>query len=379
MIKFTLNPCDVLFFGSGKPFNRGDVVNSIFPPHPTTFSGAVCSKICSYKNIKGASILKAVYGPFVEKQGKIYFPKPQNIYGERKKRNSEKFFIVKPFDEGKLKLFKSENTNKPQIKTFYVYKGTEEVESFKGFISPDGLKKWLNDREVDEKDILLFKDIFENESRIGISIDPSIYSVGGKEDALYRIEFLRLKEDVRFVFWVDFNFSDEELEKVGLNNEGEIIKFFNNEPRVLKLGGEMRNVRYEVEKDDFKKWIINELKVPEKIDLDKGEKILVLFLTYGVFDFKDDKLPKIEDFQIYSACFGNYEIIGINSKNLGIKTKRAFPAGTVVWLETQNSVSISNPVFIVKNQDNYYFGEPKGKQDFIGANLVLIKKEAKNV
>ncbi len=32
MIKFTLTPYDVLFFGSGRPFNRGDVVASIFPP-----------------------------------------------------------------------------------------------------------------------------------------------------------------------------------------------------------------------------------------------------------------------------------------------------------------------------------------------------------
>jgi len=34
MIKFTLTPYDVLFLGSGKPFNRGDVVSSIFLPHP---------------------------------------------------------------------------------------------------------------------------------------------------------------------------------------------------------------------------------------------------------------------------------------------------------------------------------------------------------
>jgi len=40
----------------------------------------------SYKNINISSILKAVYEPFVRKRGKIYLPKPQNIYEERKKK-----------------------------------------------------------------------------------------------------------------------------------------------------------------------------------------------------------------------------------------------------------------------------------------------------
>jgi len=370
MIKFTLTPYDVLFFGSGRPFNRGDVVNSIFPPHPTTFSGAICSRIYSYKNINVVSILNAVYGPFIEKQGEIYFPKPQNIYGERKKKDFEEFFVVEPININ-LKLFDPVNTNKkPEFQTLPVYKGIKEIESFNGFISISGLKKWLNNEKIDKEDILLFKDIFENEPRVGISVDPSLYSVGGSEDALYRIGFLRLKENIKFVFWVEFNFSDKELEKVGLNDEDKIIEFFNKGLKVLKLGGEMKNVSYEVDKNDFKKWIIRELKIKPDLNIKQGEKIQVLFLTYGVFDFQ------INGFQIYSTCFGNYEIVGINSKSLGTKTKRAFPPGTILWLESKNDKNISSISFLVKNQNDYDFKEPKGNQDFIGTNLVLvIKKE----
>jgi CRISPR-associated protein Cmr3 len=175
--------------------------------------------------------------------------------------------------------------------------------------------------------------------------------------------------------------SNRELKKCGLDDEKEIFEFFSNEPKVLKLGGEMKNVSYEVRKNDFKEWIRNELKFPEKIELKKEDKILVLFLTYGVFD--GEKLPQINDFEIYSACFGSYEIIGINSAKMGRKTKRAFAPGTVLWLESQIDATINNPSFLCKNQsqNDYYFNEPKGKQEFIGTNLVLIKKEGghKNV
>jgi CRISPR-associated protein Cmr3 len=380
MIKFTLTPYDVLFFGSGRPFNRGDVVASVFPPHPNTFASAICSKIYHLKNIDVSNILKTVYGPFIKKDEKVYFPKPQNIYKERKKKEIEKVFVVNPLDKG-LKLFNPENTNKPQIQTFSVYKGIEEVEPFNAFISFNGLKNWLNNQKIEKDDILQYKDIFENEPRIGIKIEPSLYSVGGGEDALYRIDFLRLKEDVKFVFWVEFDFSNGELKKANLDNEDKIFEFFNDEPRVLKLGGEMKNVSYEIEKSDFKEWIRNELKI-ENIQLNKGDKIEILFLTYGVFDFEGDKLPKISNFQIHSACFGNYEIVGINSKNLGRKIKRAFPPGTVMWLKFESEsqrIIDNNPTFIVKKKDLYEIDEPRGKQEFIGTNLILIKKEVKNV
>jgi len=372
MLKFTIKPYDVLFFGSGKPFNVGESAQSIFPPHPTTFAGAICSKIYAQKGINVSGILKAVYGPFIEKDGKIYFPKPQNIYGERKKEVIENFFIIEP-KISSFKLFSYENTNKPkEIEKLPIYKGDEEIEPFEGFISIEGLKAWINNQEIEKEHILKTKDIFEYDQRIGIKVNPSLYSVGGKEDALYRIKFLQLKENINFVFWVEFNFSCEELKKANLNDEDKIFELFNNEPKVLKLGGEMRNVRYRVEENDFINYLKNELKLPEKIQIKQGDKIKVLFLSYGVFD---SKTPKIKGFKIISMCFSNYSIIGINSKNLGIKTKRAFPPGTILWLGCESDKNINSVSFLIKNQNDYDFKEPQGNQDFIGTNLVLVIKK----
>ncbi len=235
-----------------------------------------------------------------------------------------------------------------------------------------------SDQKIDENDILSYEKIFKNEPRIGISIEPSLYSVGGKEDALYRIEFLRLNEDIKFVFWVEFNFAEQELQKVNLNDEDSIVEIFNIYPKVVKLGGEMKNARYEVEKDDFISWIRKELGIKDYLEIKNGDKVRVLFLTYGVFDFQDNGMPKIDGFKINSACFENYEIVGIKSrdKDLGTKTKRAFPLGTVMWLEATKEMRIkNNPAFIVKgNGDSYEIDKPKGKQEFIGTNLILIKE-----
>lgn len=374
MIKFTIKPYDVLYFGSGKPFNRGDVVTSIFPPHPTTFAGAICSKIRTEKGIDTSNILTAVYGPFIRKKGKLYFPKPQNIYGERKREASEKIFVVKPLHQI-FKLFDWNNTNIPFELQLPVYKGDEEIEHFEGFISLNGLKTYLNGETPQREEILTSEDIFEREQRVGIKIDPSRYSVGGEEDALYRIEFLRLKDDVDFLFWVDFNFNNE-MNKIGLSRDENALKLFNEGEKILKLGGEMKNARYEVEKDDFHKSVVEQLGLPRNIRLNKGDKTQFLFLSYGVMDIFNSS-TKINGFKITSMALKGYEVIGVYSESLGKrKTARALPPGTVMWLEyeNQNEITIQNPSFLIKKDNNFVFGVPEGVQDFIGTNLILIKK-----
>lgn len=71
MLKFTIKPHDVLFFGSGKPFNVGGDAESIFPPFPHSFASAIYAKFFAEKGItisEGKGIYKAVYGPFLKKR-----------------------------------------------------------------------------------------------------------------------------------------------------------------------------------------------------------------------------------------------------------------------------------------------------------------------
>ncbi|MEJ5274199.1 MAG: type III-B CRISPR module-associated Cmr3 family protein, partial [Spirochaetota bacterium] len=52
MIKFTINPYDVLFFGSGKPFNKGGNAKSIFPPFPNSIASSIFAKFYIETGIK---------------------------------------------------------------------------------------------------------------------------------------------------------------------------------------------------------------------------------------------------------------------------------------------------------------------------------------
>jgi len=46
-----------------------------------------------------------------------------------------------------------------------------------------------------------------------------------------------------------------------------------------------------------------------------------------------------------------------------------------MWLEATKEMRINNPAFIVKgNGDSYEIDKPKGKQEFIGSNLILIRE-----
>jgi len=391
MLKFTLKPYDVLFFGSGKPFNRGDVVNSSFPPYPNTLASAIYSKLYHSNMIdesvvNNPNVIKAVYGPFIQKGEKIYFPKPHNIYGKRKQKDLEKVFIVnipeeKTSENGtskkEFRLFDPSNTNKPEgIESLPVYIGNEEVEPFNGFISTEGLRKYFNGSEIDAKSYILLyegnsekKSIFKRESRIGISIDSSSNSVNS-EDALFRVEFLRFLEDVKIVFWVDFNLSGGIKD---INEPQKLVEFFNKNPKSLKLGGEMRNVGYEVQEDDFNK-IIDDLGLSRSINISPDKGLKVVFLTYGVFDGPIGMI-KIDEFKTLSSCFNGYDFIGINLKRTKQrKIKRALPPGSVIWLRSTTEKTLNNPTFIVGGGGDYKFGFPEGKQEFIGTNLVLLKE-----
>ncbi len=403
MLMFTLKPYDVLFFGSGKPFNRGDIADSSFPPHPNTLASAIYSKlyysgVISKKVIDNPDVINEVYGPFIQRDEIVYFPKPQTIYKRKKKKDIKEVFILKIYNE-KLNLFDPDNTNKPPaISILPVYledkKDSEssntvkddksksedkgDLEAFEALISSNGLKKYLKGdcvnkyNDIDPKcDILECNKLVYREQRIGISVDSSSRSVDS-EDGLYRIEFLRFMEDVRLVFWVDFNLEGEGLRGSGLDDYKRLKEFFDSDPRSLKLGGEMRSVSYEVQEMNFHTWFKNEVGVEERINVSPGKVFECIFLSYGVFD---EMLPNIEGFEIISACFGSYRFIGINQRKARQrKIKRALPPGSVIWLKSNIENTFSNPTFIFGEGGNYKLGFPRGKQEFIGTNLILLKE-----
>ncbi|MCM8808485.1 MAG: type III-B CRISPR module-associated protein Cmr3 [Candidatus Omnitrophica bacterium] len=365
MLKFIIKPFDVLFFGGGKPFNIGDTAKSIFPPFPHTFAAAICSKIYSEFKIDVSNILESVYGPFLfnERENKLYFPKPADIYTLRKKENG--VFHLKLLGDDSFSLFKFENTNKPDdIEKLLIYQGKEDIGSFEGFISQDGLQDWVDGKEVKEDKIKRFYDVFEYERRVGIKQSMEIHTVIG-EDGLYRIDYLRLKEGWSFIFYVEFNY--ENLRDSELSDEDKILQFFGKTPKVLKLGGEMKVIYYEVEKKDDLKSIIKKPKVKSE------EVIKILFLTPSTFNC-NKVFPSFSGVEIISAVINGYLNLAITSKGLKLDkfTKKGIKSGSVFYVKVLDESFVNNLWFDFPYA--YRENNKEKNKAFIGRNLVIYGK-----
>ncbi len=348
MIGLKLKPYDVLFLGQGTPFNIGGVVSSLFPPSPHTIAGAVTAKVISLAN--DPKIIKSFLGPFLfnETERKFYFPKPANIYKKKKEKGTDKIYLLNPVNNS-FNLFKPEYTNKPeQVKTLSIYKGDEEIEDFFGFISEDGLKKWLNNQIIDRDDLKTTDKIFEYENRVGIKQDLTTHTVL-QEDGIYRVSFVRLKSEWSIVCW--FDFKDSSMRET-------LFNIFFEKPQVLKLGGEMKVVRYEIIKD----FQLNKLiKRPE---VKKGDLVKLLFLTPGVYN---KSVPEIKGLEIHSIVSSGYSSISLFSinQNIFMLKKKAFPLGTVVFGKVTN----------VEELKKLWLNPSDGEQNvFIGSNLIIYGK-----
>jgi CRISPR-associated protein Cmr3 len=404
MLKFEFKPFDVLFFGSGKPFNRGDDASSIFPPFSHTFAGAISKKLTTFLKIESSKAIKYIYGPFVKRltvtsnEETIFFSIPSNIYSARKEDNFNFFCILNPLENQALKLFSPQNTNKPNtISTFCVYtKDETEIEPFTGFISIKYLKHWLdgllenklsdthNDIE-NKRNIIKLDEICQNDERIGIKINYKQGTVE-KESGVYRVSFKKLKiepaEEFSFVVWVEFNLEDENIKKANIGYD-QIKAIFEKQPRVLKVGGESKTVFYKIEEvsffDEIKelleientfvgflKFENNSLSIfPEKIiKIEKGEKVQILFLTQGVFDnFLPDLLNRC-GFRTISMTMNSCLNVTLYSSKSTRFFSKAIPAGTVIWTVAEKDIEMSS-----ENTSSL------SKNSFIGSNLVLIRKE----
>lgn len=363
MIMFKLKPFDVLYFGSGKTLSVAASVKSIFPPYPHTIAGAICSKIYKKTGIDVSQILKYIYGPFLfnEFENQIYFSIPADIYKVRKSEKLEKIFFIKPLWNF-LELFNPENTNKPiYVNTLAVYKGSNEIEPINnGLISEKGLKYWLEGKETEIKNnIKTFENVFEYENRIGIKQKIETHTVAG-EDSVFRISFLKLKDNWAFIVLVKFNYENKELQKANLDNDEKMLDFFNDEINVLKLGGEMKNVYYKVEKVGDIKDIFHF----EKVNLNQGDRIKLLFLTPGVFE---EDISVIKGLKILTIILHNYINLGLSSPRFLKKynfIKRAYPPGSIIYAEVEDKNEV----------EKIWLNPSDGSNNFIGSNLIIYTK-----
>jgi len=363
MIKIEMEPVDVLFFKTAQPFDPGGSIDSVFPPFPHTIASSIAAKLWSFsgKSIYDTRIFKSFYGPFFEIGNQILFPTPLNILKSEIKFEKSVLYFGKVEENLEKLEFKTNLEGEITPLWFEMQKieveETGKRENLGGFITLEGLKKWLvGDYENLKIEEDFVKEIYEKESRLGIGILPETYTT--ETGQMYRINFLRFKKDIKIVCW--FEFEDEK--------DREILE---KEPKFLQLGTERRQVRYEIDEDDT---LIKELEgVKEEIkkSLKNSGILKILYLSPGLFlDGEKTKWKPDFDFgKIKSCCIGEKINIGKwyrepdgNPYGRGILFK-GIPAGSIFYLKAEgNTEEIVEKLWLKEYPEinNSYFENSRG-------------------
>ena len=348
MREWVFEPLDTLFFRSGLSIDRGEAgwLESIFPPSPQTMQGVVRSSIilshckapktfgaggCDTCGDKTTCPLECIgtskegdygnldlYGPYLIKENKRYYPAPFDLM--REKEGSGQLFSVLPSDSpvicdlGTVRL-----PTKPQGSDYKAF------DIAGGWIKEDALQRYLDNSKhlPDGQDNLLKEDaFFEREPRVGIARDYATHKV--EEGMLYSIVPLRFKEGVKI--GVQVNGIDTAIEPKGfaanVGGEGRVCKLaINNHSGHLafKIGTVNRLKMFLLQPAEFNShWLPPDF--TEKNDKD---------FTYWEGSVSGIRL------QLISACIGRpYKLGGWDMGKRAVKSMRCYvPAGSVYFFE----------------------------------------------
>lgn len=337
-MKIFIEPNDVLMFRDGKPFSGGDdhYARGIFPPFPSTFYGAIRSKILSEKYPQYESYQKGVmpddikreigtnssYGSLTitnfllaRRENEIInpiFSIPKDVV-KIKGKDKKDLFILKPEERLRNQI----NFNLPIASlTNLWFKNEDPLEEINDFISLEMLDKYLQGDIPDET--IDKNDLYQKEERVGIGKDRMRKTAA--TGLLYSVEYLRLKQEVGFIVELS---GVESLPKEGL----------------LRLGGDHRSAFYKE----------TSFQMPDaemiKKKINNAERFKLILLTPTIFN--NGWLPDWIDvgsgegwingisLKMVSAAIGKPLYIGgfDFAKEKPKDMKKAVPQGSVYYFE----------------------------------------------
>lgn len=364
-----IEPIDVWLFRDGKPFTGGEdrVAHSLFPPAPFTLQGSIRAKILTESGIdledyaKGANCSKPLTrqvgeqigfpgagygklqlrGPFLARRNggrvEFYFPVPADLRQAKLADSPSKTIVLAP----RQRLpFITSTTGMPQLSKFCPLwaKDIHPVKQPRGWLSQQAMEKYL-DMQHENLEVIADSDLFEFESRFGISVDSS--RKGAEEGMLYQAEFVRLKPDVGLLVSVD---------GVSLPSQG-----------ILALGGERRAAKYEVVNVDPDFSHVGEAARGEATAQGRFKLVLTTpaYFRSGWLPFSFERFFSGGSVELVSAAIP--EPINIGGAKVDIESQRrgAFhrpmycfvPAGAVYFFEAKDKVTVTGEPFTESPSD----------------------------
>ncbi|HOQ40249.1 MAG TPA: type III-B CRISPR module-associated protein Cmr3 [Fervidobacterium sp.] len=332
-----VKPFDTLFFKAGRPFSAGsDSWTDIsFPPFPSTFYGALRSflifnsgtleefangthKLQSVIGRRTVNVIEygtlTLNGTYMVKGGFPYFPAPLDLVLNDNK--AEPVIFGK-----KSELFHSNY----ELDNYLIWKKNSQVDEAKGWIDDSNLMDYLKNR-TNSFEIVQSSEFLNIEEKIGIARDNETFT--SKEGFLYRIPLVRLSDDTVFV--IDFDGIDGSI----LPSSG-----------VLKLGGESKAAKFNIEKEDL-------LSALKNIDFKFDNGYFKIYLATPAI-FKNGWLPSWIDPSNYEGEYNDIKVKLVAcalGKSISVggwdlvrgapkPARRAVPAGSVYYFKILNTVN----------------------------------------
>lgn len=385
-----LTPLDTLFFRDGRPFNAGETgqmeVGSVFPPSANTVVGCLRAAFAKELGWNGhgawdsAIIGKLGNGPKLEplmfqepyllKDEECLFPVPAHLLAAYENEKMAHLTFLRPSDEAlecdlsaiqpsieaesknplqRVTEFFSPNSETVSIRkvrlpeTLPVVSEGENVTGFKplgqAYLTLMGMQQVLVGEKPALEDIIVAKDLWSSEARIGIQRNNKTRTT--EEGALYQVAQTRLTPGVSLGMGVS-------------GYEGDI-------PQSATLGGESRMAWLE----PVEGWSL-----PEKPALVPDGDVLryvVVLLTPTQLTGWHTPGSKLADLPgiIVSACVGKPVLIGgWDSVKRAPKDLQAYlPAGSVFFMEVRaddpesnSENSLENSLKAIQNKHNTHIG-----------------------
>ncbi|WP_428937274.1 type III-B CRISPR module-associated protein Cmr3 [Fontivita pretiosa] len=334
---FCMQPLDVLFFRDGRPFTGSERSVSGLPL-PQTFAGAIRTALlraagCDFGRLKqelerGKSFDQAVQaactqehhwigqlavrGPWLARRNnatdnlEVLVPVPANLHQEKYKHTGPLRRLT-PLPREQLPGW-----NPPQdqqdLRPLWL-KHLSSTEPAAGYLTPQGLARFLGDESVLSEDLVAADELFGLDYRTGIGIAPD--RLVAEESQIFGRGFLALEKDV-------YLYAEIEMPSDAPDGLFDQVK-------TLTLGGEARHVTLKRLPSPFT-W-------PNKSPNAK-QKPLILLAT--PCPFEAGWKPRILDGQLVAAAVpGSLAFSGWDLARGGPKpTRFAVPAGSVYFLKS---------------------------------------------